>query len=70
MIRSTLVALALTVASLHRACRTFRFSSRTTWSFLFAKDVARDVNWSMASAYGTPRCGPRSASAALEECAW
>jgi hypothetical protein len=68
MIRPTVVALAMCVASAAQSMPYVPFRSRTIRSFQFAKDVASDVNWSMASACLTRRCVQRSASATLEKC--
>jgi len=61
MIRPTVVALALCVVSSAQSMPYVPLQQPNNSSFQFAKDVGWGVNWSMASVYGTPRCGPRSA---------
>jgi hypothetical protein len=67
MIRPTVIALALCVAS---SAESMPYVPLQQPSNSVIQVAAWGVNWSMASAYGTPRCVPRFASAALEKCAW
>jgi hypothetical protein len=69
MIRPTVIALALCVVSSAKSMPYVPLQQPNN-SVIQVRQMAWGVNWSMASVYGTPRCGPWSASAALEKCAW